>query len=130
MASTELSKPNSREIAEIKSGMAAFFKEKRLARGFKWRDRRGRHHPIQNMETRHLFYVVRMIWNHTVPMKLQPYRKYIFNDFYTREYMINSIKHMLPELCERDDIKEDWALDLRAMLTYLRMYQLEKTETR
>ena len=73
--------------------------------GFMWRDRhRNYHHPTQ-METHHLFYTLRMIWNHSAPsrMKIRPYRKYRFSFFYSNEYMLQAVKHLLKELNSRSN---------------------------
>jgi len=75
-----------------------------LTKPFQWRDRNGDFHDVAKMETRHLFYTVRMIWNHTVPdfLKLRPYIEYTFNPFYTPEYMYNAVEAILNELASRD----------------------------
>lgn len=91
---------------------------------FKWRDRHGVFHSVSDMETRHLFYTLRMIWNHTVAesMQLQPYKKYAFGAFYSPDYMQRAIKHIGQELFTRD-IPADFAMQLRQMAAnYYKLY--------
>lgn len=74
---------------------------------FQWRDRSGKFYPPAEMETRHLFYTLKMIWNHSVPehMKLKPYKRYTFNSFYTNEYMTKAVKALTAELKIRENIE-------------------------
>lgn len=74
---------------------------------FQWRDRYGVFHDPKQMKTRHIFYTLRMIWNHCAPdnLKLRPYQKYNFNSFYTTEYMIRAVKSLIEELKTRDNIE-------------------------
>lgn len=96
-----------------------------LADGFSWRDRSYNYHPPKNMETRHLFHTVRMIWNHTMPLKLEPYNRYKFGPFYTKEYMAKAVRIMVPELATRNDIDERWRDDLNRMINFLATYQIQ-----
>ena len=70
---------------------------------FRWRDRHGNFHKPSEMNTRHLYFTLRMIWNHVAPpkLKIHPYQKYRFSIFYTQEYMIDAIKHLSLELKKR-----------------------------
>ena len=72
--------------------------------GFVWRDRKGKEYHPTLMDDQHLFYTVRMIWNHSMPdkVKLHPYNKYSFRAFYTTEYMKAAIMCLLPELLNRN----------------------------
>jgi predicted site-specific integrase-resolvase len=79
---------------------------------FRWRDREGNHYLPSSMRTRHLFYVLRMIWNHSVPepMRILPYRHYRFGKFYTAEYMKRAVLAIGRELLNRDDLTaEQWS---------------------
>lgn len=62
-------------------------------------------HP-NDMETRHLFYVLRMIWNHFMPeeLKIQPYNKYRFSSFYNNDYLKTAIIACGKALEFRDDL--------------------------
>lgn len=78
-----------------------------LMADYKWCDRRGALHAIKDMETRHIFHVVRMTWDHSVPKEHQTTfaRRYRFPEFYTKEYMALTIKLMLPVLLLRKDLE-------------------------
>lgn len=73
---------------------------------FKWRDQKGTFHDPGTMSTHHLFYVLLMVWNHSVPekMKLRPFREYLFGSFYTGEYMKETVKVLGAELDTRTDL--------------------------
>lgn len=73
---------------------------------FRWRDRNGEFHRPCDMTTQHVFYVLRMIWNHSMPSELQmePFRRYAFDSFYTDEYMKTATLALGTELCRRDDL--------------------------
>ena len=73
---------------------------------FQWRSREGVFHRIDQMKTRHLFYAVRMIWNHSMPenARSQSYIKYDFSPFYTEDYMRRALSAMCPELLQRTDL--------------------------
>lgn len=85
---------------------------------FKWRTGGGVFIAPADMETRHLYFTVRMIWNHTVPeqFKLRPFNEYIFPPIYTTEFMAEALKHMLCELAVRKDLPEHWAQNLNYMV--------------
>ena len=84
---------------------------------FTWRDRKGRFHAPQQMETRHIYYTLRMLWNHSAPehLKLKPYHKYSFPPYYTSEYCARAVGHLLKELSTRD-IPIEYANDINFML--------------
>lgn len=88
-----------------------------LVIGFRWRDRKGNFHNPQDMHTRHLFYIVRMIWNHSAPyaLRLRPYKSYYFTEFYTPEYMITAIKVLFPELMNRSNRLPFMNMDIELM---------------
>lgn len=94
---------------------------------FKWRDRQGRFHKIDAMRTKHLFYVLRMIWNHRMPVPVsndKNFNRYSFNSFYTDDYFKKAIQHMLPELVKRPDIRDDFREDINWMVNWLKRGQL------
>ena len=88
---------------------------------FQWRDRTGTFHDPRRMETRHLFFTIRMIWNHSAPvyMQIKPYKKYSFGPFYTREYMKDAVKFLAEELRTREDISVYYASCIENMLKHL-----------
>lgn len=73
---------------------------------FKWVDKFGQQHLIDDMETRHLFHVVRMIWDHSMPREWQTSykRRYIFPEFYNIDYMSLAVRLILPALLHRKDL--------------------------
>lgn len=93
---------------------------------FLWRTRAGEDLRVNEMETRHLFYTLKMIWNHSAPeeFKIKPYKKYIFSDFYTNEYILKAVKAMIYELRKREDI-ELYLHDLNLMIEVFK-HSLEK----
>lgn len=84
---------------------------------WKWKDTHDSYHAPSEMETRHLFYTLRMIWNHTMTesIRLYPYKEYAFSPFYTPEYLQQAIHFIGYELLNRPDIKLKWKADLASM---------------
>lgn len=74
---------------------------------YTWRDKNGVHHNIDGMETRHLFHVVRMIWDHSMPEEFQTefQNRYLFPSYYSKDYMALTIRLMLPVLLNRKDLE-------------------------
>ena len=75
---------------------------------FSWRSRDGKRYPISLMESRHLGHTLVMIWNHTMPedAATHDYIRYSFSKTYTRQYMLDAVKALLPELRRRKDIPQ------------------------
>jgi hypothetical protein len=75
--------------------------------GFMWRDRQGTFHKPENMTTQHVFFTLRMIWNHSAPlgMRIKPYKQYNFGSFYTKDYMITAVYALAEELSTRTDLQ-------------------------
>lgn len=88
---------------------------------FKWKTKNNQFLLPRKMETRHLFYTLRMIWNHTMPeqARLNPYRHYRFGDFYSIEYIQKAIINIGRELLGRDDLTPRQESDLRKMAQFL-----------
>lgn len=93
---------------------------------FKWRDRRGQFHYPKDMETRHLFFTVRMIWNHTVPdmYQIKPFERYNFSSFYTSFYMGQAVRNILSELSTRNDLTDYYIKCLLHMCNCMRNQKL------
>jgi hypothetical protein len=101
-----------------------------VARPFLWRDRHGERHLPAHMETRHLFYTLRMIWNNTMPASARlPGNLYSFGPTYTREYMLGAIVAIVPELATRKNMTPEWRQQLQHMIDWISIYQL-KSEKR
>jgi len=96
--------------------------EKDLTNPYQWRDSKGNFHYPDDMETRHLFFTLRMIWNYTCPshMQLHPFKKYNhFDDFYTPKYFMKSIEKLLSELSKREDLTPYFQKQIGKMLYHL-----------
>lgn len=92
-----------------------------LATEFKWRDQRGRFHPIKEMETSHLFFTFRMIWNHSMPAEARVgnrIQRYSFPSFYTTSYMREACLNIYPELDKRTDLAPFMRRELEDMRRY------------
>lgn len=81
---------------------------KKVAKSFMWRMQGGERIYPKNMTTHHLFYTLKMIWNHTVPehKQIKPFKQYNINwSFYTPEYLANAIRVLSAELGTRENIE-------------------------
>lgn len=109
-----------------------------VVKEYAWRDRHGNFHRIEDMETRHLFHVVRMIWDHSMPKEWQTtFRsRYHFPEFYDVDYMALSVRLMFPALMNRKDLTpEMWfwisfmeacLLEKRVQVPFVRKIGYEK----
>jgi len=90
-----------------------------LTTAFKWRTKGGEQNLAPSeMETHHLFYTLRMIWNHTVPVehRFSHYNHYRLGPTYTPEYLLTAIHALLAELSLRRDITPSWMSDIKVMI--------------
>lgn len=89
-------------------------KDQSPAQRWRWKAADGSEWFPEKMVTRHLFFTVRMIWNHSVPphMRTGPHRRHEFGPFYTQQYMQTAAKLMIPELLKRQDITPAWQRDI------------------
>lgn len=100
-----------------------------VALPFFWRDRHGIRHLPARMETRHLFYTLRMIWNNTMPASARlPGNLYSFGPTYTRDYMLSAIVAIVPELAARKDMTSEWRQQLQHMVDWISTHQLDRAE--
>ena len=85
-------------------------KTNQLDHYFIWRERGGNLVSVFEMETSHLFYTLRMIWNNTCPpiLRVGKVKLYEFSDYYTTEYLRDAVKVMYAEIKQRSDIRADW----------------------
>jgi hypothetical protein len=100
-------------------GEVALAAETRPGHAFRWRDRAGRMHAPEKMETRHVFFTLRMIWNHSAPerLKLRPFRRYTgFDASYSPDYMRRAVRALVAEASGRGDLRPEWAAELRWMV--------------
>lgn len=93
-----------------------------LVTEYKWRDRHGVMHRVEDMETRHLFHVVRMVWDHSMPRKWQTKfpNRYKFPEFYSAGYMALTVRLCLPALFHRRDLTPEMEYWLKYMHDKLR----------
>ena len=91
-----------------------------IAEHFRWKDRNDNFHDVTNMETRHLFYTLRMIWNHRMPAeaRFQQFKRYSFGNFYSPQYMLSAVYHIGRELANRDNLTERQEKELAFMAGY------------
>lgn len=84
---------------------------------FKWKPSGKEKISPHEMETRHLWFTLRMIWNHTMPehQRFKPYKHYSFGPTYTTEYMLEAVKEILKELSTRKDMEKSWWKELLTM---------------
>jgi hypothetical protein len=89
-----------------------------------WVDGAGKRYLITEMETRHLFYVVRMIWNHVAPpqYRMPKYNRYEFEGGTESrlEYFREVICAAVPELATRPYLRPDWRAELQYMAELVR----------
>lgn len=96
-----------------------------LQNRWQWRSRDGQMHYPEQMATRHLFYTLRMIWNHRMPVKFGPFQPYDFAGFYSDAYFKEAIVNLSRELAVRKDLTPDMEKVLAGMVEYLKKPQLE-----
>jgi hypothetical protein len=85
-----------------------------------WLDRHGERHAPDQMETRHLFNTLKMIWNNMVPSQYRVgynVRLYSFGPSYTRQYMVAAVYHIGHQLAKRTLTAEQMQI-LRQMQAY------------
>jgi len=112
---------NELTLAEVKTLTLASPQLRELSRVWTWRDRSGEFHRPERMETSHLFHVVSMIWNHTMPSEAHTheFRKYRFGSFYNERYMQVGARILLRELMNRKDREEYMNARLQFMANYI-----------
>lgn len=96
--------------------------------GFLWKDRNDVYHEPKQMATRHLFYTLCMIWNHSVPysMRTHDFIAYDFGGFYTVNYMAKAVINLYEELKTRQDMTEDWKSKLNHIKDCIRRLNHER----
>jgi hypothetical protein len=94
-----------------------------------WRDQYGTVHEIASMSTKHLFFTVRMIWNHTAPpwLRIQPYKGYRFLPYYGKPYIKAMLSKMIPELLCRLDLDPYFMKCIDYMRQSMEEYDAEAT---
>lgn len=83
-----------------------------------WIKSDGTKYPVKDMETRHLFYTIRLVWNSFMPRPLSvgTYKAVLFRvDIYTPDYWKSTLPGMYDELCSRTDIPARYQEQLATM---------------
>lgn len=95
---------------------------------FMWKDRRNNFYLPSEMKTRHVFFTLRMIWNHSAPphMRFMPYQRYDFSPFYTSDYMSTAVKVLSAELKTREDLTDEMKITLSKMSSFINDIQLKE----
>lgn len=95
-------------------------KVKEIEKEFCWIDGYGGKHDLCNMETSHLYYSLRMCWNHLVPkdIGIQPIKEYDFsaNKVYTHDFFKRAIKAIPEELSNRNNMTKKFKDDLQNVI--------------
>lgn len=103
---------------------------------FFWKSNRhgsggGKRYAPAEMETRHLFMTLVMVWNATCPDDLLIRRSgtwvhylYRLGASYTRDYLIRGIRAMSAELATRDDMEPAWVDTLNRMVDIIKKDKL------
>lgn len=94
------------KLPKVRQSDVKTTESKSVSLGFLWRDRMGTYHKPEDMTTQHLFFTVRMVWNHVCPVRLQihPFKQYNFSSYYTDEYLKKSVYVLSRELSTRSDL--------------------------
>jgi hypothetical protein len=95
---------------------------KQIDTPFIWKDRKGNYHDPVNMETRHLFMTLVMIWNHTMPEQYVfhksghwSHHRYTLGPFYSLDYLKQAVYAIADELNGREDLEPEWSFTLSRM---------------
>ena len=80
-----------------------------------WLDQYGTPHPVHSMRTSHLFFVIRMLWNHSAPehLQLRPFKRYRIHR--SPEYIAGILPVIYDQLMTRDDLAENHRRELDIM---------------
>jgi hypothetical protein len=100
----------------------AEFQEGRwLVHGWRWRDRNGRWFYPKDMETRHVFHTIKMIWNNFMPahMAFRDARHYYFGPTYTMQYLKEALINLWPELEKRNNLTGEMIRQIEIMRRWI-----------
>lgn len=89
---------------------------------FIWLDHRGKKHLPQQMATPHLFYAIRMVWNHSVPtyFKIPGVLHRSDVPHWSKAYRIQALEVLGAELFSRD-YKKELSADQLQQVSYMEM---------
>lgn len=85
-----------------------------------WIDQEGKTHLPSEMETSHLFYTLRMIWNNRMPREywVGKVKLYKFGRLHNNKYLLDAIERLAHELATRNDLSKEFAGQLKEMSNY------------
>lgn len=89
--------------------------------GWRWITSRGEHMPPASMATTHLFFTLRMIWNHSMPRHMHVgynVKRWRFGIRHRPSYMRQAIVHLGAELFTRTDLPAWMQEELRQMAAW------------
>jgi hypothetical protein len=89
--------------------------------GFRWRERNGHQIAPSDMETRHVFYTLRMLWNNSAPadMRVGDYKPYRFDRTkYPPAYLTQAVQALVAELATREDMAPIWLQEFYEMMAH------------
>ena len=84
---------------------------------YRWRTHQGEHVLPSEMETGHLVYSLRMVFNHTVPeeFRVPGGKRWADIDHWPADYLRASVKHLMEEAIKRKDLTAGHAAILHGM---------------
>lgn len=90
-----------------------------LAKQFVWTAQDGVEMTPQEMTTRHLFYTIRMIWNHTMPeeSRSSTFKRYRIHR--SSKYLKAAVVALGTELLTRNDLQPEWEAEIQRWRNYL-----------
>ena len=88
---------------------------------FRWRQRGGQLWLPVDMSTQHLWFTLRVLWNHAVPKdrRLIPFRAYEFGPSYTAEYLDTAWLVLGKEILSRQAMLPAWQKEFEQLRPYL-----------
>lgn len=104
----------------IGDGLPAVFGA--IVAGWKWRSRTDGDVEPAAMETRHLFYTLRMVWNHTMPGHMtvgRNVKRWSFGARHSPQYLQEAVVQIGAELLQRDDLAPWMREELEEMAYWL-----------
>lgn len=88
---------------------------------FRWLTRDGTRYRPDEMATHHLFYTLRVLWNHLVPARyvILPLNSYAFGPEYTSEYLRDALFYLYEEAHARKVVSPRLQKQLAFMMNYI-----------
>jgi hypothetical protein len=86
--------------------------------GYTWMDAYNKRYLLKDMETGHLFYTLKMCWNHMVDedIQIKPAKDFDFLNAYSNGYLKEGIYKIIKEIGMRKDISDDFSLKINDVI--------------